>query len=109
MIELIFEFGSEVILVVIEGHDVKFGNTSFGAQLADISGLRLDYNGVCREFPDLETSKNWREETINRFKEKVKQYNTEDEISDYILSEFVKMGYKPKSKQKKGFRRENIK
>lgn len=108
MIELIFEFGSEVILVVIENQDVKFGSTLFGAKLSDISGLKLDYNGVCREFPDLETSENWREEAINRFKEKIKLMKTEDETSNYIITEFIKMGYKPKFKQKKGFRRENI-
>ena len=104
MIELIFELGSEVILVVITGKDVKFGSTNFGIQMADISGLKLDYVGVCREFPDLELRDDWKEEAINRFKDKIRNMKTEDEISLYIIDELQKQGYKAKKKRRKGFR-----
>ena len=108
MIELIFELGSEVILVVINGKDVKFGNTSFGAKLADISGLKLDYVGVCRSFPDLELADDWREQAIERFKEKIKSMKTEDEIANYIIDELSSKGYVPKKKRRKGFRPINL-
>jgi len=108
MIELIFELGSEVILVVIKGQDVKFGSTSYGAQMADISGLKLDYAGVCREFPDLELVDDWREQACNRFKEKIKKMESENEISDYIITELEKQGYKAKKKGRDGHRTINL-
>lgn len=104
MIELMFEFGNEVILIVIKGNDVKFGNTAFGPQLADISGLRLDYSGVVREFPDLELRDDWKEEAIYRFKEKIKAMKNENEIADYISEELQARGYVPKLKRRAGFR-----
>ena len=104
MIEIVFELGSEVILVVINRKDVKFGSTSFGAQLADISGLKLDYVGVVREFPDLELEDNWKEIAIERFKEKIKGMKTEDEIFNYIVKELETQGYKAVKKRRKGFK-----
>ena len=108
MIELIFELGSEVILVVITGKDVKFGSTTFGAKLTDISGLKLDYRGVCKEFPDLELENDWREQACERFKEKIKNMKTEDEISNYIIGELENQGYKAKKKRRKGYRPINL-
>ena len=104
MIEVLFEMGSEIILVVIRGKDVKFGTSSYGCKLADISGLKLDYVGVCREFPDLELRDDWKEEAIYRFKEKIKELKSEIEISKYIIDELSKSGYKAKSMQRGGFR-----
>ena len=108
MIELIFELGSEVILVVITGKDVKFGSSSYGAVMSDISGLKLDYTGVCREFPDLELADNWREEACERFKDKIRKMKTEDEISNYIIIELEKQGYRAKKKRRKGYRPINL-
>ena len=108
MIELIFELGSEIILIVIKGKEVLFGNTTFGAQLADISGLRLNYAGVVREFPDLELNENWQQIAITRFKEKINNHKTEEETSDYLIEEFKKMGYTAKQKRRKGFRPQKI-
>jgi len=104
MIELIFELANEVILVVIDGKDVKFGNTAYGAQMADISGLKLDYAGVCEEFPDLELRDDWQEEACARFKDKARNMESEDEISNYIISELEKHGYTAKQKRRNGFR-----
>ena len=104
MIELIFELGSEVVLVKIDGHKVLFGNTSYGAQMADISGLKLDYVGVVREFPDLELADDWKEQAIERFKNKIKEMKSENETGDYIITELEKQGYKAIKKGRKGFR-----
>lgn len=108
MIEIIFEFGNEVILVKVQGKNVLFGNTTFGAQMADISGLKLDYDGVCREFPDLKDHEDWRGEAIKRFKEKIESMESEEEIVSYLVGDLRKQGYVPKFKQKQGFRREVI-
>jgi len=109
MIELLFEFGSEVILVVVRGKDVKFGSTTYGAQLADISGMKLDYTGVIREFPDLETRPDWQEIAVERFKEHIKNLNSEEEICSYIIGELEGCGYVAKSKRRDGFRPVNLK
>jgi hypothetical protein len=100
--------GSEVILVVIDNKDVKFGSTLFGAQLADISGLKLSYDGVVREFPELAQEINWQELACERFKENIKQMKNESEICDYIIKELEQQGYKAKQKQREGFRPINL-
>ena len=104
-----FEQGNEVILVVIDGKDIRFGNTAFGSQLADISGMKLDYVGVVREFPDLETNPKWKEEAIERFKEHIRKLKTEDERCDYIIKELEECGYVAKQKRRNGFRPINLK
>jgi len=104
MIELLFEFGGDIILVVINGKNIKFGHTGYGAQLVDISGLRLDYAGVCRTFPDLENSPNWEVEAVERFKEHINSLNTEDDVCNYIIEELEGCGYKIKSKRRDGYR-----
>ena len=108
MIELIFEFGNEVVLVLIDGHTVSFGSTSFGAHLADISGLKLSHAGVCKEFPDLELANDWEEQAVQRFKEKIGEMKSENEICDYIITELEKQGYTAKQKRREGFRPVNL-
>jgi hypothetical protein len=104
MIDLIFIHASEIALVRIRGHQVTFGSSIYGAKMADISGLRLDFNGTIREFPDLKDDLNWRTKAIDRFKEKIKQLDSEEKISDYIIYELRNKGYTPTLKQKEGFR-----
>lgn len=104
MIELMFSLGNECIIVKIDKNKVLFGNSTFGNQMVDISRIKLDYAGVCREFPDLELSNNWREEAVLRFKEKLKSFKSENETSDYIIDELTRHGYVPKSKRRDGFR-----
>ena len=103
MIKLIFEFGNEIIVVAVNGTYVRFGEV-----MADISKLKLDYAGVCREFPDLETNDNWRIETIARFKEKINELKTEEKIADYIISDLQKFGYKLKKINKDGWRNKKV-
>lgn len=108
MIDLIFHFASEVILVRVKGHSVTFGSTMFGAKMADISGLKLDWTGTIREFPDLKDDLEWREKAIERFKEHIKTINEEDKIADYIIYELKNKGYIPRLLQKAGFRPRRI-
>ena len=104
MIEIIFNYASEVIIVRINGKEVLFGSTMYGAQLAHIDGLRLDFHGTIREFPDLKNDIEWKSKAINRFKDHIKSLKTEDEVADYIINELRTKGYTPKLKQKSGFR-----
>lgn len=104
MIDIMFNHGSEVVVVKVEGNNVRFGSTVFGAQLADISGLKIDFHGTIREFPDLKEDIDWREKAIQRFKSHIKSLKDEEAISDYLINELRTKGYTPKLKQKAGHR-----
>ena len=104
MIDIIFNFANEIVLVKIEGNNIRFGTSVYGAQLANIEGIRLDWTGTIREFPDLKDNLDWREIAIQRFKDHIKSLKNEDEIADYIIKELSSKGYTPKLKQKAGFR-----
>ena len=108
MIELIFEFAGDYVLVKIQGWNITFGNTNYGTRLAPIECLRLDRSGVMNEFPDLKDDPNWRDEAIKRFKDKIKHMRSEEQIAEYIIEDLKKFGYIPKWKQKGGFRKEGI-
>ncbi len=109
MIEVIFYYGSEVSFVRISRNDIRFATGSSGNKLAPIDGLRLSYSGVCREHPDLELNKEWKQEAIKRFKDKIKSLRTEDDKAQYIIEDLKKHGYVAKFKQKAGHRKEVIK
>lgn len=106
MIEAMMKLGADTILIRVVGTEVFFANTAYGAQLAPIDGLRLDHQGVCREFPDLEGDLQWRTRAIERFKDKIKSLKTESERIDFIIADLKKYGYSPMYKQRSGFRRE---
>ena len=108
MIQVLFNYVTEIILVTIRGTDIRFA-TSDGIKEAPIDGLKLSHEGVVKEFPDLKDKENWKEEAIKRFKEKIATMKSEDEICNYIIEDLRSYGYVPKYKQKQGFRRELIK
>lgn len=108
MINLTFYYGTEIVFIRVKGNDIKFSTSLQQNKWATIEGLKLDYAGCIREFPELELSKNWREEVIFRFKQKIKSLKTENDKAKYIISDLKKYGYIPKWKQKAGFRREAI-
>ncbi len=109
MITILFGFGSDKILVNIKGDKIFFSSTEYGAVETTIDGLKLDYSGVIREFPDLEGDSEWKEKTIKRFKEKIKELSTEQDRADYIIYDLQKYGYVAEQIQKGGFRPEKIK
>jgi len=100
---VVFQFGNETIEIRIDGINVYF-RTSQLNQFATIDGLKLDKIGVIKEFPDLKDNKDWRMEAIKRFKEKIKEMDTETERVKYIVEDLSNFGYKPLYIQKKGFR-----
>lgn len=106
MIGIIFYFGSELLMVTIKGNAVTF--TKDGMQ-SGIDGLRLSKEGVNKEFPDLKDNPAWREEAIKRFKDKIKNFGSEDKVKEYLIKEMNKFGYTAKYIQKQGFRVEAIK
>jgi len=109
MIELIFYFGSEIILVRVTHNDITFSNSAFGNLYAPIENLKLSKAGVIKEFPELELEEDWKEQAIERFKRKVSSLETLDKKAEYIIEDLKKHGYIPRYKQRQGFRREVIK
>lgn len=101
---MIFHFGPDVVLIKVEGNNVKFGNTSYGAQLTSIDGLKLSKAGVIKEFPELKDSPLWKEEAIFRFKKHIKRLNTERAKAKYISEDLKKHGYVLKKVQQAGQR-----
>jgi len=104
MIDYIFHFGNEVVLVKVDGANVTFGNTTYGAMMAPIDGLKLDKQGVIKEFPELAYAEDWREQAIKRFKWKIKDMTSEKEIGNYIIEDLKRYGYQPYLMQVQGFR-----
>ena len=109
MIDVLFKFANNHILVTVKNKKVYFANTESGNKQSEIDGLKLDHGGVIREFPDLQNNTNWRDEAIKRFKDKIETMESEDEIVIYVVEELKKFGYEPMYKQKKGFRPQLIK
>lgn len=109
MIDILFFRGSEIAFVRIEKNNVRFADSLSGNMFASLKGLKLNYEGVIKEYPNLMGKDNWREEVVKRFNKKIKSMKDEEEISDYVIEELEKFGYELKKKQKAGFRPEVIK
>jgi prolyl-tRNA synthetase len=108
MIGVIFQFGNEIIETRINGNAVFFRNSSFGSNFVTIDYLNLSKDGVLKEFPDLKDDELWKQKAIERFKNKIKNMKSEEEIEKYITEDLIKYGYVPKYRQKSGFRPEVI-
>lgn len=104
MIDILFYQGSEGVLVRVKGRGVTFSTTTFGNQMAEIEGLRLNKKTTIKEFPELEGKENWKQLAIHRFKDFLKDMESENEVADYVIYELKKHGYKPRYKQREGHR-----
>lgn len=109
MIDVIFQLADTYILVRVDGVRVTFANTMFGAQMADITGLKLSQAGVVKEFPDLKDNPEWKTIACQRFKDKIASMRSDDERAIYLIEDLKAHGYIPKFKQKSGFRKEVLK
>lgn len=104
MIEIIFQFGGDIVIVQIKGNSIMFGSTAFGAKLAPIDNLKINYAGVCREFPELELVDDWKEQAIIKFKNHIKRLKTEKDKANYIIEDLKEHGYVAKRFQINGGR-----
>lgn len=104
MITLFFEQFKEKSIIIVNGNNVKFGKMNIGPFVTDIKGLKLDYDGVIKEHPDLMLNEDWEIIAKERFLDKIKNFRSEGEISNYIIQELKPHGFILKFKQRKGFR-----
>lgn len=109
MIGVIFQFGSQMIEVRIDRTNCLFRTGQFGGAFAPIDALQLSYDGAIKEFPDLKDKKDWKEQAIKRFKDKMKTFKTEEQRMNYVVDDLKQYGYIPLYKQKSGWRIEKFK
>jgi len=109
MIGVIFEYGSERVEVRIGTSNCYFRTGQFGGALVPIDSIKIDKAGSIKEHPDLKDRDDWKEESIKRFKEKLKTYKTEMERLKYVIEDLSKVGYKPIYIQRDGHRVQKIK
>ena len=109
MIGLIFQLGPEIVEVRVDNNNILFRNNAPNGMFTTIEGLKLSKVGVIREFPDLKDNNDWQNIARGRFKEKIKNMNTEMEKANYIIEDLKKYGYKPMYRQRQGFRPEKLK
>src|SRR6056297_1506560 len=99
MIKGTFEIGGDMVDVVVKDNNLFFWDSNT-QQTTTIEGLKLSRAGVVKEHPDLENDDEWRKKAIERLKEHIKKFNTEEEKMDYVKNELTKHGYEPKFKQR---------
>lgn len=99
-------FGNDMVEVRVNDNSVLF-RTGTGAW-ATIDGLQLSREGVIREFPDLISQVNWKEQAIERFKDKIASFKDEESKMKYIVEDLARYGYVAKYKQKGGHRVKRI-
>jgi len=108
MIRGVFSFAGEMQEVIVRGNELLFFDIGSG-MMTSIEGLNLKKSGCIKEFPDLEGDDDWKKKTIERFKEKLKEYKTEMKKMNYVKDELIKVGYKPEYWQRAGFRLQHFK
>lgn len=103
MIIGVFQLGGDQVEVIIDKENTMFRDTSSGTTTT-IHGLKLNKPGVIKEHPDLKEDAEWKLKAIDRLKEHIKSFKTEDKKINYIKDELSKHGYTPLFKQKAGWR-----
>lgn len=108
MIDVIFQYGSEIVMVRVINENVLFSTSQYASAFVPIDGIRLNHVGVVREFPDLKDKADWRNQAIIRFKEKLKSMKTETEKMNYVILELTKYGYQAIWWKQEGHRQKRL-
>ena len=103
MIGIIFSYAGDVVEVRVTDGTLYF-RTAGSPAFATIDGLKLSKEGAIKEHPDLKNNNNWKDESIKRLKEKVKNMKNENEVCNYVIDELRSVGYIPLYKQQNGWR-----
>jgi hypothetical protein len=107
-IQCVFQQGSERMAIRIIGSNVLFIDLQNNI-VAPLEGLKLNKKGVEKEYPDLKGDSDWKQKAIQRFVNKIKNFKTEEERSNWLIEEMKSMGYTPLYKIRSGFRPQKIK
>lgn len=109
MIILYLQLISNIFAVKIENGKLGFQevrNLNVNPAFYPIEKIKLSVGGILKEFPDLKVKEDneIREEGIKRFKERLKSFNNEIDMANYVAEDLNKHGYELKAYQRKGFR-----
>jgi len=102
MIQACFHLAGDQIIVEVSGTNVMFLKSGEG--LSPIDGLKLSYEGVIKQFPDLKDKDDWRKIAISRFKEHIKDLPSETTRIKYIIEDLIQHNYVCKYIQRQGNR-----
>lgn len=102
MITGVFRIGGDIIRAIIDRDNLMFMDAN--GTVTTINGLRISKGGVIKEFPELEENPEWKSIAIERLKEKIKSFKTQEEQIDYVKDELIKFGYEKMYKQVAGHR-----
>lgn len=97
-----YRFAQSIHHVIVDGNNVMFLNSD--GVISTIEGIGLNKAGVLKEFPDLEHEPEWRRIAIERFKAKIKSFNTEMDVTNYVKDELTRWGHEALMYQRAGFR-----
>ena len=109
--ELTFQLASDFVIVRIQGCNVLFSDSSTNfQQFVPIEFLKLNQEGIIKEFPDLKAKpfNEAKQETVKRFKEHIISLGGEERVKEYVVNELVKEGYVLKTIKQDGFRIKNV-
>ena len=98
--------GKPVVIEII-GKSLRFCAIEGGYwKYAPIEGLKLNPATIVQEFPDLEGKPidEIKKEAIKRFKEKLSNFDTKEQIKDYLEQDLRPHGYRLIMYQRKGCR-----
>ena len=102
MIKGTFRLGGDIFHVVVDKGSILFTDSS--GVITTVEGLKLSHSGVIKEHPDLIDDDEWRKKALERLKEHIKKFKTEQMKINYVKDELKKHGYVPMYKQQAGFR-----
>ena len=103
MIKGSLRLGGDLIEVVIRENELLFFDVSSGV-MSPIEGVQIKKSGVVKQFPDLENDGEWKKKAIERLKEHMKTFPTEEKKLNYVGEELEKSGYEKLIIQRAGFR-----
>ena len=106
-VDVIFSYGSDLVFVRVDGTNCFF-MTPQSNGFATIDNIKLDKNGVIKEFPELKDNEDWQNIARQKFKDKLKTMKNEKERIQYIIEELGKHNYKAIKLQRQGFRAVSI-
>ena len=105
MIRLYFEKLGSTSIIMINNNSLHLCSDLTGNTFVPIDYIRFDRDGVLKEFPDLSSRDDWRDEALKRFKQHISELPTEDMKADYVIKDLSqKHGFIPTTKIKDGFR-----
>lgn len=103
MILGVFSLAGEQIEVIVKNEELLFRDSATQITTT-IEGLKLSKSGALKEFPDLKNNNEWKKIVIEKLKDKIKSFKTENQRMFYVKEELIKWGYEPKFWQRAGHR-----